>query len=114
MLKQAGKRPAHKPRIKRDVKISACASKVFVQVYDMAMGIDARVAEDGQCTLERKPFMEVLKTYAGKDVLTIQVNNERLKIESFSMPVNESLSTAAAPEKYVSYGVISARDRGEK
>jgi len=104
MLKQVGKKPAHMKRADKGLRISACTSRVFVESNEMTIGVDATVSEDGQCLLDRKSFVAVLKTFKGKDPLPIEVNEGRLAIDSFSMPVKEWSAHAEIPENFVPGG----------
>ena len=100
MLKQVGKKLPHQRRGDNDVRISACASMVFVESNHAALGVETQVAEDGQCLLARKPFIEIVKTFSAKDRLTIKVSDGRLQIDTFSMGVQEYLPHAAVPANY--------------
>jgi hypothetical protein len=78
---------APRPR-KNDVFIlSACAARVFVEFKGDVGGVEALVFGDGAVTLPVKTFRELLKTYEGRQSLTLEAGLDGLHIENFRMPV---------------------------
>lgn len=77
---------------------------VFVESNQSVVGVEVQVSENGQCLLERKPFVGIVKTFGKKEQLTIECNDGRLQIDSFSMGVKEWRQQAAVPANYVAKG----------
>jgi hypothetical protein len=100
MLKKVGKKQPRQKRGDKDVRIATCAAMVFVEANHTVLGTVAEVVENGQCVLERKPFIAIVATFSAKDQLTVEVNDGRLQIDSFSMAVKECRPHAEVPADY--------------
>jgi hypothetical protein len=62
-----------------------------------ALAIDTK---EGECTVDRKRFIEVIKTFKDEHLLTLSAKGRALSIQGFSMPVSDFLPTAKPPEKF--------------
>ena len=63
---------APRPKAVDTFTLSACAARVFVECKGDIGGIEALVFEDGAVTLPTKKFRELLKTYKGRQSLTVE------------------------------------------
>ena len=100
MIKMVSKRMPGQKRADDELRLSACAARVFVEANQTVAGIEALVLEDGQCVLNRKRFLSVLGTYKEKKILTIEADAGWLKIGSFSIAVRNYSPQARAPGEF--------------
>ena len=105
MLKQAGKKLTYQKLANRNVKIATFESKVFVEANSYAIWIEAQVEGHGQCQLPLKPFVEVIKTFKGKDELVIQIDERELSIENFSMSITDCALSDKVRQALLNTGV---------
>jgi hypothetical protein len=63
---------APRPKATDTFTLSACAARVFVECKGDIGGIEALVFEDGAVSLPTKKFRELLKTYKGRQSLTLK------------------------------------------
>jgi hypothetical protein len=66
MLQCVGKKHPTQTRRDKQVRLSACAARVFVETNQTTAGTEALVFEDGTCFLQQDIFLKVLKTYKTK------------------------------------------------
>ena len=88
------------------ISLSACSARVFVIGPNATAGHEALVFEDGECYLKAKTLLEVLRTYANKVNVIIEVSLNGLNIERFTMPVSDYSPRAVAPAKFQVFPVI--------
>jgi hypothetical protein len=77
---------------------------VFLVANCRRGGAVAIETEEGECTMDRKEFTEIIKTFKTEHLLTVSVAGNELSILRFSMPVNDFLTTAKPPEKFDWFG----------
>ena len=85
------KLPGAKKRDK-DVRIYACAARVFVEANGVTAGEEALVLRDGGCTQPMEQFLMLLKSYSTKENVTIEADERTLKL--FNSTLNNSGYTA--------------------
>ena len=78
---------APRPKTTDTFTLSACAARVFVEHKGDIGGIEALVFEDGAVSLPTKKFRELLKTYKGRQSLTLEAAADGLRIGNFQMPI---------------------------
>jgi len=71
----------------RDVRLFACAARVFVSANEIVAGEESLVLEDGGCVVRLDQFLTLLKTYKYKRNITIQVDEGCLRMFRTTMPV---------------------------
>jgi hypothetical protein len=76
---------APRPKSADTFTLSACAARVFVKCKGDIGGIEALVFEDGAISLPTKKFRELLKTYKGRQSLTVEADADGLRIGTFQM-----------------------------
>ena len=74
MLELIGPKAPSKMLRDREVRLSACAARVFVEANESVGGTEALVLEDGTCLLDFKLFLKLLKSHSKKKVLYVEVN----------------------------------------
>jgi hypothetical protein len=77
---------------------------VFLVANCRRGGAVAIETEDGECTVERKQFTDIIKTFKNEHLLTVSVKDGKLTIARFSMPVNDFFATSKPPEKFDWFG----------
>ena len=95
---------APRPKAADTFTLSACAGRVFVECKGDIGGIEALVFEDGAVSLPTKKFRELLKTYKGRQSLTVEADAGGLRIGNFQMPVLGYNARAAAPGHFQVFG----------
>lgn len=107
-----------KPRGKKGKKLplnlSACAARVFVTGPAMTSGHEALVFSDGQCELGALMFLEILKSYAAKPVLIIEVNDLGLHLEKSVVPISGFSRYVTPPENFTVYPVTDLHVLGHQ
>ena len=88
---------APRPKAKDTFTLSACAARVFVECKGDIGGIEALVFEDGAVSLPTKKFRELLKTYKGRQSLTVEAAADGLRIGNFQMAILHYNAQAVAP-----------------
>jgi len=91
---------APRPKATDTFKLSACAARVFVECKGDIGGMEALVFEDGAVSLPTKKFRELLKTYKGRQSLTVEAAGDGLRIGNFQMPVLGYDPQAVAPGQF--------------
>ena len=76
----------------KNVRIYACAARVFVEANGVTAGEEALVFRDGGCHQPLEQFLSLLKSYSPKDNVTIEADERALKL--FTSTVNVSGYTA--------------------
>jgi hypothetical protein len=89
MIETVGKLMPGQKRSDPNLRLYACAARVFVEANSSVAGSEALVLEDGGCTLPRTKFLVVLKTYLGRKNLTISVDHGGLRIGNFTLLVTD-------------------------
>src|ERR1022692_2708427 len=77
----ARKAPSKKWRDK-EVRLLACAPRVFVEANESTGGIEALVFEDGTCVLEHKTFLKLLKMHSPKKILQLKLMSIKLNLQA--------------------------------
>jgi hypothetical protein len=94
------------------LKLSACAARVFVSGQVTTAGYEALVFSEGECYVTSKSFLAVLRTYAEKSNLTIEVDASGLKIDRFTMPVGCFSAKTSPPGQFQVFPVTDLRVLG--
>lgn len=100
MLELVGKQsPGRKSRDK-EVRLSACAARVFVEANETVAGIEALVLADGTCLLPHDVFLKLLKTYAPKPHIAVEADGRGIRFCSTTLPVLRYSRVATPPGKF--------------
>src|ERR1035438_420973 len=95
----ARKAPSKKWRDK-EVRLLACAPRVFVEANESNGRIEALVFEDGTCVLEHKTFLKLLKMHSPKKNITVEIDEHKIKFASTTLPVSGYSRTVTPPGKF--------------
>lgn len=88
-------------RIKeRDVRLYACAARVFVSANEIVAGEESLVLADGGCVLRLDQFLAILKSYADKPNVTIQADENCLTLFRTTMPIRRYTTEVAPPADF--------------
>src|ERR1017187_4862126 len=72
----------------KDVRIYACAARVFVEANGMTAGEESLVFQDGGVILPLERFLMLLKSYSTKENVTIEANERALKMFTTTVGVS--------------------------
>jgi hypothetical protein len=86
------------------LRLVVAPGMVFLVANCRRGGAVAIETEDGECTVERKQFTDIIKTFKNEHLLTVSVKDGKLTIARFSMPVNDFIATSRPPEKFDWFG----------
>lgn len=116
MVETVSKKMPGQKKAEAQMRLFACAARVFVESNQVVAGVETLVFEDGTCLLPRVPFREVLKTFRGRKNLTVEVDPKGLHIGGFSMRVTEFGWYATPPAKFQVFPVtdLAVLGRGQQ
>ncbi|HNU99811.1 MAG TPA: hypothetical protein PKK20_07705 [Verrucomicrobiota bacterium] len=100
MLQCVGKKAPSQKRREKQVRLSACAARVFVEANETTAGTEALVLEDGTCFLSQDIFLKVLKTYKTKPNVTVEADGRTLRFFSSTLPVTDYSHAVTPPGKF--------------
>jgi len=66
----------------KEVRIYACAARVFVEANAVTAGEEALVLKEGSCFQPLEPFLALIKTYKDKPNITIEADDKSLRMFS--------------------------------
>src|ERR1017187_8587137 len=95
----ARKAPSKKWRDK-EVRLSACAPRVFVEANESTGGVEALVFDDGTCLLSHKTFLKLLKTHFPKKNITVEADEHKIKFATTTLPVSGYSRSVTPPGKF--------------
>ena len=105
MLELIGPKVPSKNWRDKEVRLSACAARVFVEANESAGGTEALVLEDGTCVVDYKLFLRLLKSHTKKKTLYVEVDEKRIKFVTTSLPVTEYSRSVTPPGEFKIYPV---------
>jgi hypothetical protein len=79
MLEVIGRKAPSKKWRDKEVRLSACAPRVFVEANESTGGVEALVFEDGTCLLSHKTFLKLLKTHFPNKNITVEADEHKIK-----------------------------------
>jgi hypothetical protein len=100
MLEVIGRKAPSKKWRDKEVRLSACAPRVFVEANESTGGVEALVFEDGTCLLSHKTFLKLLKTHFPKKNITVEADEHKIKFATTTLPVGGYSSTVTPPGKF--------------
>ena len=109
MLQCVGKKHPTQTRRDKQVRLSACAARVFVEANQTTAGTEALVFEDGTCFLQQNIFLKVLRTYKSKPHVTIEADGRTLRFFSTTLPVTDYSPAVTPPGKFQTFSPIDIR-----
>ncbi len=105
MLELIGPKAPSKNWRDKEVRLSACAARVFVEANESAGGTEALVLEDGTCLVDFKLFLRLLKSHTKKTTLYVEADEKRIEFVTTTLPVTEFSRNATPPGEFRIYPV---------
>jgi hypothetical protein len=100
MLEAIGRKaPSQKWRDK-EVRLSACDARVFVEANESTGGVEAMVFEDGTCLLDYKLFLKLLKTHSKKKNVMVEIDERRITFATATLDVTQYSHAVVSPGKF--------------
>ncbi|SRR5260221_6998436 len=100
VLEVIGRKAPSKKWRDKEVRLFACAPRVFVEANESTGGIEALVLEDGTCFLTHKTFLKLLKMHSPKKNITVEVDEHKIKFASTTLPISGFSRTVISPGKF--------------
>lgn len=100
MVQLVSERVSKSKRAKPIVRLTACEGRACVQSAGRVAETEARIWEDGECTLPQARLLKSLKSYPREVDLTVEADEQGLRLGHSSMPVISYASRPAAPTKF--------------
>jgi hypothetical protein len=100
MLEVIGRKVPSKKWRDKEVRLSACDARVFVEANESTGGAEALVFEDGTCVLDYKVFLRLLKMHPKKKNLIIEVDERRITFATTALPVTQFSRAVTSPGKF--------------
>jgi hypothetical protein len=100
VLEVIGRKAPSKKWRDKQVRLSACAPRVFVEANESTGGIEALVFEDGACFLEHKTFLKLLKMHSPKKNIIVEVDERKITFASTTLSVSGYSRTVTPPGKF--------------
>ena len=100
MLEVIGRKAPSKKWRDKEVRLSACAPRVFVEANESTGGVEALVFEDGTCLLSHKTFLKLLKTHFPKKNIIVEADEHKIKFATTTLPVSGYSRTVTPPGKF--------------
>lgn len=92
----------------KDVRLSACAARVFVEANESAGGIETLVLEEGTCLVNFKLFLRLLKAHSKKKIIHIEADVHGINFLTTTLPVTEFSTDATPPGEFKIYPVTDS------
>lgn len=89
----------------KEVRLSACDARVFVEANESAGGVEALVFEDGTCLLNHKLFLQLLRMHRKRKNIIVEVNEHRITFATTTIPVSGYSPVATSPGKFQMFQV---------
>jgi len=100
MLELIGKKTPTQKRRDKQVRLFACAARVFVEANESTGGIEALVFKDGSCLLPFTVFLELVKSYAPQPNITIEADERTVRFGSTTLSSVQFSPTSSPPAKF--------------
>lgn len=100
MLEVIGRKAPSKKWREKEVRLLACAPRVFVEANESTGGIEALVLEDGTCLLEHKTFLKLLKMHFPKKNITVEVDEHKITFATTTLPISGYSRTVTPPGEF--------------
>jgi hypothetical protein len=101
MLETVRRRLPTRKEKDQEVRIYACAARVFVEANSVTVGEEAMVLKEGSCFQPIEPFLALIKSYRSKPNITIEADAESLRVFSSVRNVLGYTRYATPPADFV-------------
>ncbi len=85
----------------KNVRIYACAARVFVEANGVTAGEEALVFRDGGCHQPLEQFLMLLKSYSPKENVTIEADERVLRLFTSTVNVSDYTADVKPPAHFV-------------
>ena len=89
----------------KEVRLYACAARVFVEANGVTAGEEALVLRDGGCRQPLEQFLALVKSYANKENVTIEADELSLRMFTSTRTVSDFTRDVKPPVDFVVGGV---------
>jgi hypothetical protein len=103
MVRGVGRKYPGTRKPDEELPLSVASGVVYVAATCRAGAALAIGTKDGECVVPRQSFEDVLRTFAGERILTIQVKG-LMTIGNFKMPVTGYTTSPTPPKKVEWFG----------
>jgi hypothetical protein len=100
MVQMVSERVSKTKQAKPILRLTACEGRACVQSASRVAETEARIWEDGECTLPQAGLLKRLKAYPRELNLTVEADEQGLRLGRSSMPVISYVSHPPAPTKF--------------
>ena len=100
MLELIGRKAPSKKWRDKEVRLSACDARVFVEANESIGGVEALVFADGTCLLNYKIFLKLLKMHPKKKNLIVEIDERRITFATTTLPITQFSRTVTSPGKF--------------
>lgn len=94
------KLPGQKKKDK-EVRLYACAARVFVEANGVTAGEEALVLRDGGCRQPLEQFLALVKSYPDKEHMTIEADERALRMFTSTVSVSGYTRDVKPPAEFV-------------
>jgi hypothetical protein len=108
MLEVIGRKAPSKKRRDKEMRLSACAPRVFVEANESTGGVEALVFEDGTCLLSHKTFLKLLKMHFPQKNILVEADEHKITFATTTLPVSGYSRTVTPPGKFKVFPVTDA------
>jgi hypothetical protein len=85
----------------QEVRLFACAARVFVEANGVAAGEEALVLRDGGCRQPLEQFLALVKSYPDKQNVTIEADETALRMFSSTRSLSGFTNDVKPPADFV-------------
>ncbi|SPE54217.1 hypothetical protein SBV1_1770005 [Verrucomicrobia bacterium] len=100
MLENVRRKLAGQKKKEKDVRLYACAARVFTEANGVVGGHKALVLVEGGCTAALEPLLTLLKTYDNKEHVTIQADERALHMFTTTWPIRGYTRQVSPPGNF--------------
>ncbi len=100
MVQMVSERVSQTKRAKPIVRLMACEGRACVQSAGRVAETEARIWEDGECTLPQAGLLKRLRAYPRELDVMVEADARGLRLGRSSMPVISYVARPAAPAKF--------------
>jgi hypothetical protein len=89
----------------KELRLYACAARVFVEANDVTAGEETLVYEDGGCVVPLLMFTELLKSYSKKENVTVKADEKAMRIFTSTVPITGFTKDVSPPSRFMVWQV---------
>jgi hypothetical protein len=101
MLESVRKKAPGQKKKAKEVRIFACAARVFVEANGVTAGEEALVFRDGGCLQPLDQFLALVKSYTNKENVTIEADDRSLRMFTSTVGVSDYRPDVKPPADFI-------------